>query len=173
MGVNPALVQTGNTRISADKRATLNIVGASKLYRQWFAGNFNPATVTTVSGTLVAPAVRQAGPNCSGQFRGQLAVTLSDGTCFNAPFSGLYNPDPRVNLIGPGLWNDDLSVYKHFRFKERFDIRFAADFFNAFNHPNDVPPDTGSGFQNLGLQVFDPDRGLQPRLIQFSLRAEF
>ena len=167
MGVDPRFVQTGNIRISGDKRATLNIVGATELYRQWFAGNFNPATVTTVSGTLVAPAVRPAGPSCSGQFRGQLAVTLSDGSCFNAPFSGLYNPDPRVNFIGPGSWNDDLSVYKHFRFKERFDIRFAADFFNAFNHPNDVPPSTISGLQNLGQQSNDP------RLIQFSLRMEY
>jgi hypothetical protein len=27
--------------------------------------------------------------------------------------------------------------------------------------------------QNLGRQVFDPDRGLEPRLIQFSLRMEY
>lgn len=171
MGVNPAFVQTSNVRISADKRAT--VTDGSQLFRQWFAGDFNPTTVTTVSGTLVAPAVRPAGPNCSGQFRGQLAVTLSDGSCYNAPFSGLYNPDPRVNFIGPGVWNDDLSVYKHFKVKERFDIRFAADFFNAFNHPNDVPPSTVTGFQNLGLQVFDPSRGLQPRVIQLSLRMEY
>jgi hypothetical protein len=25
----------------------------------------------------------------------------------------------------------------------------------------------------LGRQVFDPDRGLQPRIIQFSLRMEY
>src|SRR5207244_10383886 len=37
MGVNPAFVQTGNVRISGDKRATLNIVGATELYRQWFS----------------------------------------------------------------------------------------------------------------------------------------
>jgi hypothetical protein len=167
MGVSPSLIQTGNVRIPGDKRATLNIVGASELFRQWFAGNFNPATATTVSGTLVAPAVRPAGPNCSGQFVGQLAVTLSDGSCFNAPFGGLFNPNPRDNIIGPGGWNDDLSIYKHFRFKERFDVRFAADFFNAFNHPNDVPPSTVSGLQDLGQQANDP------RIIQFSLRAEF
>jgi len=59
MGVNPAFVQTGNVRISGDQRATLNIVGASELYRQWFAGNFNPATVTTVSGlSLPLPFVQ-------------------------------------------------------------------------------------------------------------------
>jgi hypothetical protein len=172
MGVNPGLVQTGKIRISSDKRAIV-AMGGTDLFRQWFAGNFNPTSVTTVSGTLVAPAVRKAGPNCSGLFNGQLAVTLNNGSCYNAPFSGFYNPDSRVNFIGPGGWNDDLSIYKHFKVRERLDIRFAADFFNAFNHSNDVPPDTGSGFQNLGLQVNNPDIGIQPRIIQFSLRAQF
>jgi len=171
MGVNPSYVQTGGIRISADRRATLNLAGGTELYRQWFAGNFNPATVTTVSGTLVAPAVRPAGPDCNGDFVGNLAVMLSDASCYNAPFSGFYNPNPRVNFIGPGAWNDDLSIYKHFKVKERFDVRFAADFFNAFNHPNDIPPDTVSGFQNLGRQL--TSGGYGPRVIQFSLRAEF
>jgi len=166
MGVNSGFVQTDNIRIPGDKRATVTL-GGTDLFRQWFAGNFNPASVTTVSGTLATPAVRPAGPNCSGGFSGQLAVTLSNGSCFNAPFSGFYNPDARVNFIGPGAWNDDVSIYKHFNVRERFDIRFAADFFNAFNHPNDMPPSTISGFQNLGLQA-NP-----PRVIQFSLRLEY
>src|SRR5205807_1829465 len=86
MGVNPSYVQTGGIRISADRRATLNLAGGTELYRQWFAGNFNPATVTTVSSTLVAPAVRPAGPDCNGDFVGNLAVMLSDASCYNAPF---------------------------------------------------------------------------------------
>jgi hypothetical protein len=167
MGVNTGFVQTGNVRIPANKRATLNVAGSSDLYRQWFAGDYSPTAVTPVSGTLVAPAVRPAGPNCSGSFVGQLAVTLSDGTCYNAPFGGFYNPDPRDNIIGPGGWNDDLSLYKHFKIKERFDLRFAADFFNAFNHPNDNPPSTVNGLQDLALQANDP------RIIQVSLRVEF
>src|SRR5262249_18364239 len=138
MGLSPSLVQTGSVRIPANKRATFNIPGSSDHYRQWFAGNFNIAGATNVNGTLVAPAARLAGPNCSGGFDGHLAVTLNDGSCYNASvngnsFGGLYNPSPRVNVIGPGGWNDDVTVYKHFKIKERFDIRFGADFFNAFN----------------------------------------
>jgi hypothetical protein len=170
MGVNPGFVQTGNVRIPANKRATLNISGSSDSYRQWFAGNFNPSNAVNVKGTLAAPAVRAAGPNCSGNYVGQLAVTLADGTCYNAPFSGFYNPDPRVNFIGPGGWNTDLSIYKHFKIKERVDMRFAADFFNAFNHPNDNPPNTTSGLQDLSLQNTSVSG---PRVIQLSLRLEF
>ena len=171
MGVSPGLVQTGNVRISGDKRAIVNIAGSTDVFRQWFAGDFNPGQVTAVSGTIASPAVRPAGPDCSGNFVGNLAVTLSNGTCYNAPFSGLYNPNPRDNILGPGAWNDDLSAYKHFRVRERLDIRFAADFFNAFNHPNDVPPNPISGLQDLGFQL--TSGGYGPRVIQFSLRAEF
>jgi hypothetical protein len=172
MGVNTGFVQTGNVRIPANKRATFNYAsGSSDLYRQWFAGDFNtpisPANVMNVKGTLVPGAVRPAGPNCSGDFKGQLAVTLADGSCYNAPFSGFYNPDPRNNIIGPGGWNTDLSVYKHFKIKERLDVRFAADFFNAFNHPNDNPPNTVTGLQDLRFQSNDS------RIIQLSLRVEF
>ena len=174
MGVNPGFVQTGSVRIPANKRATLNISGSSDLYRQWFAGNFSAANASNVKGTLAAPAVRPAGPNCSGAYIGQLAVTLANGSCYSAPFGGFYNPDPRANVIGPGGWNDDISLYKHFKIKERFDMRFAADFFNAFNHPNDVPPNTTTGLQDLSLQATTSNGGLNdPRVIQLSLRLEF
>ena len=167
MGVNPGLVQTGNVRIAGGSRPTLHIPGSSDLYREWFSGNFNAATATVVSGTLVQPTVRQAGPNCAGAFNGQLAVTLADGTCYNAPFSGFFNPAPRDNFIGPGGWNDDLSLYKHFKIKERVDLRFSGDFFNAFNHPNDNPPSTSTGLQDLAFQANSP------RVVQLSLRIEF
>jgi hypothetical protein len=167
MGVDTGLVQTGNIRIPARQRATLNIPGSSDRYRQWFAGDFNILNATNVSGTLVTAAVRPAGPNCSGAYVGQLAVTMADGTCYNAPFGGFYNPDPRDNFIGPGAWNDDLSLYKHFKIGERFDMRFSADAFNAFNHPNDNPPSGSTGLQDLAGQANSS------RVVQLSLRVEF
>ncbi|MHB8655869.1 MAG: carboxypeptidase-like regulatory domain-containing protein [Terriglobia bacterium] len=167
MGVDSSLVQPGNVRIPAGKRATLNIPGSSDRYRQWFAGNFNIANATNVTGTLTPGVARPAGPDCSGAFVGQLAVTLNNGTCYDAPIDGFYNPAPRDNIIGPGGWNTDLSLYKHFKMRERFDIRFAADFFNAFNHPNDQPPDTNTGLQDLSFQAN------APRVVQLSLRVEF
>jgi hypothetical protein len=170
MGVNPGLVQTSSPRIAAANRATFNISGSEDNYRQWFAGNFDTSNTTNVHGVLAPTVVRQPGPNCSGAYVGQLAVTLADGTCYNAPFSGFYNPDPRNNIVGPGAWNDDLSLYKHFKIGERVDLRFAADFFNAFNHPNDQPPNTSTGLQDISQQSTDLNG---PREIQLSLRIEF
>jgi len=167
MGVSTSLVQTGPVRIPASKRATFNIPGSSFRYRQWFAGDFDPSTATNVSGTPTAPAVMVPGPNCEGGYNGKLAVTLANGNCYDAPFGGFYNPDPRDNIIAPGAWNDDLSLYKHFKFGERFDMRFSADAFNTFNHPNDVPPAPDTGLQNLGQQANSS------RVIQLSVRVEF
>jgi hypothetical protein len=61
----------------------------------------------------------------------------------------------------------DLSLFKNFRIKERANIRFTADFFNAFNHPIDNPPDATTGLQNLCCQANEP------RIVQFSLRIDW
>jgi hypothetical protein len=173
MGANTGLVQPGNIRIPSNKRATLNLPASVSTdhYRQWFAGDFDISTAINVSGSLVPGAIHPAGPGCPGTndsgYVGYLAVTLADGTCYNAPFGGFYNPAPRDNIIGPGSWNDDLSLYKHFKIGERFDLRFSADAFNAFNHPTDVPPDPTSGLQDLSMQENTS------RVIQLSLRVEF
>ncbi len=177
MGVNSGLVQTGNVRISASQRATVTRPGSSDKYKQWFAG-ITPSGAVATSGTLATPMVREAGPNCEGQYVGQLAVPLPVANeaanggqmCYDAPFGGFYNPAPRDNIIGPGAWNDDFSLYKHFKIGEKFDMRFAADFFNFTNHPNDNPPNSSSGLQDLSLQ----NQSLNsPRQIQLSLRLEF
>ena len=171
MGLSPNLVQPGSVRIPANRRATLNVPSlSSDNYRQWFAGDFNTANATQVQGTLVNQVARLAGPNCSGQYVGQLAVNLANDTCYNAPFSGFYNPAPRDNIIGPGAWNDDLSLYKHFKIGEKVDLRFAADFFNLTNHPNDVAPNPTNGLQDLSQQSTALNTSRQ---IQLSLRLAF
>lgn len=84
---------------------------------------------------------------------------------------------------GPFQQNWDFSVIKHFRLTERQDLRFAADFFNLFNHPNFGTPLVTDYEQYLawagGTQTSpDPFGEIinttgTPRLIQFSLRYAF
>src|SRR5205823_6471616 len=174
MTPSASLLRFGNVRLNPNHRLTMNYGGDRQ--RLWFIGFLDPTKATSVTGgdltSLIPVDVAQrtnrpAGPNCNGDYIGQLAVTLADGSCYNAPFSGLFNPSPRANIIGPGSWNDDLSLYKHFRVKERVDVRFAADFFNAFNHPNDKAPNTTTGLQDLTFQANDP------RIVQLSLRVDW
>ena len=177
MGASTSLVQPGSIRIAANKRPIIHIPGSNDTYREWFAGDFTAAGATAVKGSIVAPVARLAGPNCTGGYDGHLAVPLSNAaanngnTCYNAPFSGFYNPAPRNNIIGPGAWNDDLSLYKHFKIAEKVDLRFSADFFNALNHPNDPAPNATTGLQDLDANQSTALNG--PRQIQLSLRLEF
>lgn len=106
---------------------------------------------------------RPLGPNLNNQ----IPLTPANGTVRNVPIGEVYNYSPRANIIGPGSWNADISLFKNFRFREQGTVRFAADFFNAFNHPVDVAPNATTGLQNLGVQANDP------RTIQFSLRVEW
>jgi hypothetical protein len=157
MSISPSLYQFGNPRIPANQRPILNIGGQQ--YRLWFKGSFDPTQATNASATNLSsliPAniaqrtVRPAGPNCEGQYVGQLAVTLTSG-CYDAPVN-FYNYSPMGNIIGPGAWDSDISLFKTFAFGERVKLRFEGDFFNAFNHPNGEPPNPVTGLQFLGEQ---------------------
>jgi len=79
---------------------------------------------------------------------------------------------------GPFEQNWDVSFLKHFKVGERNDIRFAADFFNLWNHTNFGNPTVTDIEAYLASPTTSPfGRIVQtngnPRLIQFSLRWAF
>ncbi len=170
MSASAGLYQFGDIRIDADERPELTFSGLRQ--RLWFRGDFNPALATNVTGgnlTALIPldrSQRVARP-LGANFNNQIPLTLANGTVRNVPIGELYNYSPRANIIGPGSWNADLSLFKNFKFLESGNIRFTADFFNAFNHPIDVAPNATTGLQNLGIQANTP------RTIQLSLRADW
>jgi len=47
-----------------------------------------------------------------------------------------FGNSARNNLVGPGLVQVDASLFKSFRFTERVELDFRAEFFNLPNHPN-------------------------------------
>jgi len=53
-----------------------------------------------------------------------------------------------IAVYGPGRWNFDASLFKHFKLTERFDLQFRAEGLNVFNHPywNWDNSQWGSGF---------------------------
>jgi hypothetical protein len=163
--------QFGSVRLPSVARPEMDIFGSHQ--RMWFTGDFNPAAASNVTGGVLPasnPAyrvVRQVGPDCSGNYTNRLCVELADSSLRNTPIGDLYNYSPRGNFLGPGEWNVDLSIFKNFSINERANIRFTADFFNAFNHPNDIDPNSVTGLQNLDFQRNDA------RIIQFSLRVDW
>jgi hypothetical protein len=73
------------------------------------------------------------------------------------------------NVQGPNLQTFDFSLRKQFRLSERFNLRFQADMFNAFNRVNFRGPATvvtNAGFGTIGTT--GPARN-----IQFGLKLNF
>jgi hypothetical protein len=78
----------------------------------------------------------------------------------------------------------DLSLFKDFRFSERWRLQFRTEFFNAFNHPNFGNPNANFSPNSLGgfgkvtntlAPILGTDSGGpgDPREIQFALKLYF
>jgi hypothetical protein len=80
---------------------------------------------------------------------------------------------------GPHEQNWDISFLKHFKLGEHNDLRFTADFFNAWNHTNFANPAVTDIETYIADQTSSSPFGKivstvgNPRLIQFSLRWAF
>jgi hypothetical protein len=96
-------------------------------------------------------------------------------TCTN-----LLGTLPRNSIIGPGLFNVDMSLIKdnHIpKFGENFNIQFRAEFFNIFNRTNfSAPTDNIVQMDPLavdGFGVIDQQTQVPMREIQFALKIVF
>jgi len=86
----------------------------------------------------------------------------------NAPDNRFGN-SPVGNVEGPGLQTYNLSVSKNFRVRERYNLRFQTDFFNAFNVANFTGLNT-----NLASSAFGTlPTAYPPRNIQMQLKLTF
>jgi Carboxypeptidase regulatory-like domain/TonB dependent receptor len=73
--------------------------------------------------------------------------TLNKGGCFLKgksvmlpPKAGTFGTMGRNIFRDQGFRNVDFSVFKEFKFKERYGAQFRAEFFNVFNHPTVANP---------------------------------
>jgi hypothetical protein len=108
---------------------------------------------------------------------------------FSAAPAGQQGNFGRNVLRGFGAWQADLALQREFRVTESVGLRFRAEFFNIFNHPNFGPPDStltdgffghstqtlasslGSGGANGGFNPLYQIGG--PRSIQLALKLQF
>jgi Carboxypeptidase regulatory-like domain len=122
------------------------------------------------------------------------AVDPSTGTCpgGESPENCQFGNLARNALRGPDFFWSDFYITKWFHVTERVKLRFDAQFFNVFNHPNfglpsstlaGIPgrPSTQTGFGALTYTTAPPTGLLgvglggdsSPRMIAFQLRFEF
>lgn len=100
--------------------------------------------ITGVNTLGTASAVGQR-PNYTGA---PLYLNTNDPTqhlnpaAFATPAPGQLGTLGKGAVRGKSIKNIDFSVAKNWRFHERYQIQFRAEFFNLFNHPNFVGFDT-------------------------------
>ena len=93
-----------------------------------------------------------------------------DTSCFIPAPYGTYGTTRRNIIEIPGLNNWDLSLFKTTHITERLTTQFRAEFFNAWNHTQFGPPDTGlldGTFGQITSTAHDN------RHIQFALRLQW
>jgi hypothetical protein len=88
---------------------------------------------------------------------------------FVAPPAYQFGTVGRNTLVGPGIFNIDMTLSKRFRIRERFGVEIRGDAFNLSNHSN---------YTQLGRIINASDYGavdsqLPPRQIQLGAKVTF
>jgi hypothetical protein len=117
----------------------------------------------------------------------QSMAALCDPISFGAPLAtsgptacqNLIGNLGRNQIVGPGLFDMDFSIFKNFRVNERITTQIRVEMFNVLNHPSFLPPldneavlnATNGGVAN-NAGVIDTT-STDPRQIQFGLKVNF
>ena len=114
-------------------------------------------SVTTVYGPVSAPSA--VSPSlCTSDPLVNLATLATDGcyvsfngqTVITPPALGTFGNMGRNLFRDSGLREWDASVFKSFKFKERYGVQFRMELFNVLNHPTGANPYQSSSFYNAG-----------------------
>jgi len=142
-GVSPAGRQNDVLKIRLDPATVLNCTDA--------AGNEFPCALSSLSGTGYNNTQRPdavPGTSCNSGVSGNQIFNPNAFTLIGFHL-GSIGSAPRGACHGPHYVNGDIGVYKNWRFKEKYGLRFSVDFFNAFNHSNfDATYIQGTGGNN-------------------------
>jgi hypothetical protein len=94
---------------------------------------------------------------------------------FILPAAGTYGNVGRSTLIGPGLADVDVSLFKNTALSERASLQFRAEFFNVLNHANFGTPNA-TVFSSGAISAsagFITATATTSRQIQFGLKLIF
>jgi hypothetical protein len=119
---------------------------------------------------------RLFGPGCGTAVNPGNPLHYIKTECFAAP-----NPITRLGnagrnaIIGPGLSDLDLSLVKNTKIRERFNVQFRFELFNALNRSNFAPPiDNSSLFDAVGSPISTAglidQTATSSRQVQFGLK---
>ena len=134
------------------------------------AGPCRPDIAVTRSGA------RASNPSQFGWFVVADDVLLANGQQsgpWRRPARGSLGNLGRNSLFGPNFYQTDLSVFKTFRFSERWSAQLRAETFNLFNNVNLGQPNTCVDCPGVKGRIFDIFPLAVQRQWQFALRVAF
>jgi hypothetical protein len=164
----------------------------SLLARDWqINGNFSaytgtPFTVTAAGTSLNAPGNSQTADQIKPEVEKLGAIgrnsAFFDPLAFRAVTDARYGTSGRNILRGPGVINTDLSLFRAFPIRERMQLQFRAEAFNATNTPHFNNP--GANVSNMRLSSTGTITDLgnfmsvtsartDERVFRFALRLQF
>jgi hypothetical protein len=97
-----------------------------------------PCSVNQLTGTGYGNNIRPnavPGVSCNSGENGPNIANPNAFTLIGFAIGSVGNAG-RGTCQGPHYVNADFGLYKNWHLKERFNLRFSVDFFNAFNHAN-------------------------------------
>jgi Carboxypeptidase regulatory-like domain len=111
-----------------------------------------------------------ANPQIQGDRSEQAEITKWFNTsAFTTNSIGTIGSGRRNQLIGPGSWNMDYSLFKSFHIHERQEFQLRGEFFNLFNHTRLGNPNTTVTSTLFGQITSAYD----PRIVQLALKFRF
>jgi len=131
--------------------------------------DYKPAVTPLIPwGSTTLPPNAPANTNIS-QFwdTNTVWVPLKSGTVQRLTYNDGLHPWRNQYLPGVRQWSVDASLFKNIPIHESVNLRFAADFFNVLNRPNNPNTIGGDGFLNT------QSSGIAARLLQLSLRLDW
>jgi hypothetical protein len=131
--------------------------------------NYKPAVTPLIPwGSTTLPANAPANLNISQYWdTNNVWIPLKNGTTQVVGFNPGLHPWRNQYLPSVRQWSLDASLIKNVPIHEALSLRFAADFFNVFNHPDNPNSVGGDGFLNCRLS------GQNPRVLQLGLRLNW
>jgi len=118
-------------------------------------------TVTSIYGGVPIPATSSQVNGCLSHSatNGAIGTPLALAGCYISVNGNSYITPPAFGTFGDmgrnifrdqGFKNWDISIFKNFKFKERYGIQARWEVFNVLNHPIAANPSGASSFVNTG-----------------------
>jgi len=127
----------------------------------YFPGGGRPATdqyANFNSANAIAGCIANAADPTALAIGGCYAST--DGKAFLTPNArGQFGNMGRNIFRDQGFKNLDMSIFKNFKFRERYGVQARWEVFNVFNHPTAANPYGAGGFVNTGNELQGPPFG--------------